>query len=80
MVSVFAAVPLGWAGPSAVSDENFLLFLANSVDDGTGLLDPLSMSNKMENHVYSQSAVKLVKSQDNETNMSKAKQEAKNEN
>ena len=35
-----------WAAPSPIEDEAFLLFLADTIEEDNGLVDPLSMTDK----------------------------------
>jgi len=69
MVSALLLAANNWATPSPIDDEDFLLFLADTVEEGSGLIDPLSMTDK--DHFLN---VKIG----SETQMTKTEQEDEN--
>ena len=46
MVSAMMLASNNWAAPSPIEDEAFLLFLADTLEEENGLIDPLSMTDK----------------------------------
>ncbi len=46
MVSAFLLASHNWAAPSPIEDEAFLIFLADTLEEESGLVDPLSMTDK----------------------------------
>ncbi len=71
MVSALLLAANNWATPSPVEDEDFLLFLADTVEEGSGLIDPLSMTDK--DQFFS---VKIMT--ETQTQMTKTEQEDEN--
>ena len=46
MVSAFLLTSQNWAAPSPIEDEAFLMFLADTLEEESGLVDPLTMTDK----------------------------------
>ena len=57
------------ADPSPISDEGFLLFLADSVEENGELIDPLSMIEQIEEQrIENEASSSITESDDTEAN------------
>ena len=74
MVSAMMLASNNWAAPSPIEDEAFLLFLADTLEEETGLIDPLSMTDK------DQALTIKIETQTTQTNKADTTQEDKNVN